>query len=469
METLLVVGHGGREHAIARKLLASPRVARVYCAPGNAGMVRDGIELAPLDIMDFPAIARFCREHDVAWVFVGSEDPLAAGIVDYLREARIPAVGPTAAAARIEASKSFAKRIMAARRVPTARSRTFSSFDAALAFARAHDFSTPFVVKADGLAAGKGVTIAADATTAQNALAAIFSTTPTATSPVSSTSRVVAEHCADSAGLAEAADQATASAGAEDGTEAEASTRVVVEEYLEGQEFSLFHLVGPRSMVRLGVSQDHKRAFTGDRGPNTGGMGAYTPVPQISEAVIARAEREIVAPVLAEMRAQGCPFTGMLYSGLMLTAQGPKVIEFNCRFGDPETQVLLEQMDSDLAEVVERVAAEETPEIRWRNGFTVGIMAAADGYPGTPLRGFPLGDLPNLEAPAAGAPTGGVHVYFSGVAAGPDGYTADGGRLFMAVCHSADLRAARDRALGYLDGLKLEHVFYHRDIAARAL
>lgn len=436
METLLVVGHGGREHAIARKLLASPRVARVYCAPGNAGMVRDGIELAPLDIMDFPAIARFCREHDVAWVFVGSEDPLAAGIVDYLREARIPAVGPTAAAARIEASKSFAKRIMAAHRVPTARSRTFSSFDAALAFAHAHDFSTPLVVKADGLAAGKGVTIAADFTAAQSALAAIFSTTPTATGT-----------------------------GAED----EASTRVVVEEYLEGQEFSLFHLVGPRSMVRLGVSQDHKRAFTGDRGPNTGGMGAYTPVPQISEAVIARAEREIVAPVLEEMRAQGCPFTGVLYSGLMLTTQGPRVIEFNCRFGDPETQVLLEQMDSDLAEVVERVAAGEKSEIRWRSGFTVGIMAAADGYPGAPLRGFPLGDLPNLEAPAAGAPAGGVHVYFSGVAAGPDGYTADGGRLFMAVCHGTDLRAARDRALAYLDGLKLEHVFYRRDIATRAL
>ena len=320
---VLVIGSGAREHAIAYTLLKGASVEEVTVAPGNPGMELDGIRTLSLNSSNQAALIDFVRNNDYDWVFVGPEVPLIEGIVDALAAAGIEAFGPSKAAAQIEGSKDFAKRLMERHNIPTAAYRTFDDLRSATDYVNEH--GAPIVVKADGLAAGKGVTVAMDVETALAALNDIF------------------------------VDHRFGSAGA----------RVVIEDYLEGQEFSLMSFVNGTEFWPMPISQDHKRAYDNDEGPNTGGMGAYSPVPQISQDVVDEALETIVKPTVEAMAAEGTPFVGILYAGLIATADGPKVIEFNARFGDPETEVILPRLHSDLGQAIQAMLDGEAPEFTW--------------------------------------------------------------------------------------------------------
>ena len=320
---VLVIGSGAREHAIAHALLRGGSVDEVTVAPGNPGMELDGIRTQRINPSNHAAMIDFVKDNEYDWVFVGPEVPLIEGIVDDFEQAGIKAFGPTKAAAQIEGSKDFAKRLMARHNIPTAQYRTFDELEPAEAYVREH--GAPIVIKADGLAAGKGVTVAMDETTALHALEDIF------------------------------VDHRFGSAGA----------KVVIEDFLEGQEFSLMSFVHGTDFWPMPISQDHKRAYDNDEGPNTGGMGAYSPVPQIGQDVVDAAIETIVRPTVEAMAAEGTPFTGILYAGLIATADGPKVIEFNARFGDPETEVVLPKLTSDLAAGVDAILNGGVPEFTW--------------------------------------------------------------------------------------------------------
>ena len=418
---VLVIGSGAREHAIAHALLSGNSVSEVTVAPGNPGMRLDGINTTQLDPSNHAALIDFVKDNQVDWVFVGPEVPLIQGIVDDFEANGIKAFGPNKAAAQIEGSKDFAKQLMERHGIPTAKYRTFDELATAEAYVRDH--GAPIVVKADGLAAGKGVTVAMDLDTALKALEDIF------------------------------VDHRFGAAGA----------KVVIEDYLEGQEFSLMSFVNGTKFWPMPISQDHKRAFDGDKGPNTGGMGAYSPVPQISQDVVDTAIETIVRPTVQAMADEGTPFTGILYAGLIATADGPKVIEFNARFGDPETEVVLPRLTSDFGEGINAILNNETPTFMWEddNKTTLGVVLASNGYPTNVVKGAAIPEIPVDES---------SHVYYAGVTTDADGkLVANSGRVLLLETTADDIRSAQDKIYGVLDKLDTTGMFYRHDIGAKAL
>lgn len=417
---VLVIGSGAREHAIAHALMRGGSVEEVTVAPGNPGMDLDGIRTTKISPSNHAALIDFVKDNKYDWVFVGPEVPLMEGIVDAFAEVGIKAFGPTKAAAQIEGSKDFAKRLMARHGIPTAQYRTFDELESAQAYVREH--GAPIVVKADGLAAGKGVTVAMDVQTALDALEDIF------------------------------IDHRFGSAGA----------KVVIEDFLEGQEFSLMSFVNGTDFWPMPISQDHKRAYDNDEGPNTGGMGAYSPVPQIGRDVVDTAIETIVRPTVEAMATQGTPFTGVLYAGLIATADGPKVIEFNARFGDPETEVVLPKLTSDFGAAINAILNGGTPEFTWdEERATLGVVLAADGYPTHVIKGASVPSIPVDED---------THVYYAGVSADEHGgLAASSGRVLLVETTADDIKAAQDKVYGILDGLTTAGMFYRHDIGAKAL
>ncbi len=419
---ILVVGSGGREHALCWAIAASPLCDALICAPGNAG-IAEVADCRPVKAEDLDGIVALARAERIDFAVIGPEAPLVAGLVDRLEAAGIKAFGPDAAAARLEGSKAFAKDFMARHGVPTAAYARFTD----LAAARAHveAMGAPIVVKADGLAAGKGVTVAM---TTQEALAALD---------------------------AAMADGAFGAAGAE----------VVVEAFMEGEEASFHVLVDGRNAVPLAGAQDHKRAYDGDRGPNTGGMGSYSPAPVLTPAVEAAVMERIVRPVVAGMAAEGHPFRGVLYVGLMITAEGPKVVEFNVRFGDPECQVMLARLSSDLlpALIAARDGVLDHFDLRWQAATAVCVVLAAEGYPAAPRRGT---EIRGLERAAAVEE---VVLFHAGTRAEGGRILADGGRVLGVTALGPDIRAARERAYRAVDAIDWPEGFCRRDIGWRAL
>lgn len=419
-DRILVIGSGAREHTIGATLLAGRSVDEVFCAPGNPGMVLDGIRLADLNPADPAAVVDFVHRNTIDWVFVGPEQPLIDGLVDQLTAAGIPAFGPTKAAARIEGSKDFAKALMRRHGIPTAAYATFDNLESARQHVRAH--GAPIVIKADGLAAGKGVTVALSLDQALEALEQIF------------------------------VDRRFGQAGA----------RVVIEEYMSGQECSLMCFVSGDRVWPMPLAQDHKPAYDGDKGPNTGGMGAYSPLPQFGPDLAATALETIVRPTVRAMVEEGTPFTGILYAGLMVTDQGPKVVEFNARMGDPETEVVLPLLTSDLAAGIRTLMDGREPNFTWRQDRSeICVVLAADGYPGYPEKG--------ARVPLIG-PGKDLQAYYAGVAGSvQDGLTASSGRTAVVRAGAPDLRMAQERIYTLLDGLDTTGLFYRHDIGHKAL
>ena len=420
---ILLIGSGGREHALAWKLAASPLVDRLYCAPGNAGIAREA-ECVALDSTDHAAVAAFCKANAVEFVVVGPEVPLVAGIVDDLEAAGIKAFGPTRAAARLEGSKGFTKDLCRANNIPTAAYERFSALAPAKDYVRRK--GAPIVVKADGLAAGKGVVVAATVGEADATLDMIFG----------------------------------GASGKADG-----QAEVVIEEFLDGEEASFFVLTDGENAVPLATAQDHKRAFDGDQGPNTGGMGAYSPAPVMTPAMEQRALDEIVMPTLRAMKAMGSPYKGVLYAGLMITDTGPKLIEYNVRFGDPECQVLMLRLMSDLlpALLAARDGVLKNFALRWYPQVALAVVMAAKGYPGSYVRGTPIGGLDEAGAIED------VEIFHAGTRADGRRILADGGRV-LNVCALGDtVAAAQARAYRAVDRIVWPEGFCRRDIGRRAI
>jgi phosphoribosylamine--glycine ligase len=416
---ILLLGSGGREHALAWKMAASPLADRVYCAPGNAGIARDA-ECVVLDLRDHSAIIGFCRTNAVDFVVVGPEAPLVAGLVDDLEAAGIKTFGPSRAAARLEGSKGFTKDLCRAHNIPTADYRRFS--DAAASRDCVRRMGAPIVVKADGLAAGKGVVVAATLAEAEAAIDRVFGSALTA-----------------------------------DGG-------VVIEEFLVGQEASFFVLADGENAVPLATAQDYKRAFDGDRGPNTGGMGAVSPAPVMTPALEKRALDEIVLPTLAAMKAMGAPYKGVLYAGLMITASGPKLIEYNVRFGDPECQALMLRLMSDLlpALIAARDGVLKNFALRWYAGAAVAVVMAAKGYPENYATGSVIGGLDEAEK------VEGVEIFRAGTRREDGRIVTDGGRV-LDVCALGDTaEEARQRAYAAVDRIVWPDGFCRRDIGLPA-
>lgn len=411
---VLVIGSGGREHAIAKQFNEAPSVQKVFVAPGNDGMKNDA-EVVAIDAMDFAALAAFAKENDVALTFVGPEQPLAAGIVDYFQAQGLTIFGPSKAAAQIEGSKSYAKEIMNKYNIPTAVHETFT--EAAPAIAYIKEQGAPIVIKADGLAAGKGVIVAM---TEQEAIEAVE----------------------DMIGNQRFGDS---------------SSRVVIEEFLDGEEFSFMSFVHKGQIYPMVIAQDHKRAYDGDKGPNTGGMGAYSPVPQIPQDVVSDAYIKIVEPTVKAMEEEGVSFTGILYAGLILTNKGPKVIEFNARFGDPETQVVLPRMASDFGLFMKALMEEKYFDLQWHDEAMLGVVVAAEGYPGDVEKGNPLPELSDIELP----------VYHAGTKQVDDQFVGNGGRVLLVAAKANDLKAAQEKVYAELAKKDWDKFFFRNDIGWR--
>ncbi len=421
---VLLIGGGGREHALAWKIAQSPELTALYATPGNAG-IAEVAELVPLDVQNHEAVAAFCREHRIDLVVVGPEAPLVAGLADDLQgKTGVPVFGPSAAAARLEGSKGFTKDLCAAHGIPTARYRRFSECEDALAYL--HDHPTPIVVKADGLAAGKGVIIAETRAEAERAVQDMFA-----------------------------------------GAFGQAGREVVIEEYLEGEEASFFALVSGESVLPLAGAQDHKRAFDGDKGPNTGGMGAYSPAPVLGEDMVQRVMREIMEPTARAMAARGAPYRGVLYAGLMITAEGPKLIEFNVRFGDPECQVLMPRLADDLLPLLMATAEgrlDTVPAPRWHEKAALTVVLATRGYPGAYEKGSVIRGLERLVGWED------LVVFHAGTKRAADGeLRAVGGRVLNVTGIAPDIRAARERAYAAIAEIDWPEGFYRTDIGWRAL
>ncbi|MBN8231840.1 phosphoribosylamine--glycine ligase [Corallococcus macrosporus] len=413
---VLLLGSGGREHALAWKLAQSPRLSRLLIGPGNPGTARWGTNV-PLQADSPEAVVSLARRERVDLVVVGPEAPLVAGVADALAQVDIPCFGPVAAAARIEGSKAFAKEVMDEAGVPTAAFRVFTDAAEAEKYAVAQG---RIVVKADGLAAGKGVIVAPDANAAREAV------------------RAVAQM-------------------------GQAGQRMVLEELLEGEEVSLMALCDGERYVLLPVSQDHKRVGEGDTGPNTGGMGAYCPAPFLTPEQLTQVGEQVIAPTLAVLKKRGTPLRGVLYAGLMLTASGPKVLEFNARFGDPETQVLMMQVDEDLLPLLDACArgALEPRPLKQFPGASVGVVLAAEGYPEAPKKGA---RIEGLDAVPSNAP-----VFLAGVAKQDGALVTAGGRVLTVCARGDSLATARERALVAADAVRFEGKHFRRDIGARGL
>src|SRR6202795_4060796 len=418
---ILLLGSGGREHALAWKMASSPLADRLYCAPGNAGIAREA-ECVALDIADHGAMIAFCREHRIDLVVVGPEAPLCAGIVDDLEAAGIKAFGPTRAAARLEGSKGFTKDLCRANGIPTAAYERFRSADSGQTYLRAR--GAPIVVKADGLAAGKGVVVAQSIAEAEAAIDMMFG-----------------------GGLGEAGGE------------------VVIEEFLAGEEASFFALCDGETAIALTTAQDHKRAFDGDQGPNTGGMGAYSPAPNIDDAMSARVMAEIVTPTLRAMQAMGPPYKGVLYAGLTVTPDGPKLIEYNARFGDPETQVLMLRLMSDLvpALLASRDEQLKSFDLRWYPDPALTVVMAAKGYPGDYARGSVIEGLDDA------AKVEGVEIFHAGTKAEGPRILANGGRVLNVSAIGKTVRQAQARAYEAISRIRWPEGFYRHDIGWRAI
>ena len=417
---VLLIGSGGREHALAWKLAASPLLTKLYCAPGNPGIASEA-ECVPLDVTDHAAVAAFAKAHDVGLVVVGPEAPLVAGMADDLEAEGLRVFGPSKAAARLEGSKGFTKDLCARFGIPTGAYGRFSDAASARAYVEAQ--GAPIVVKADGLAAGKGVTVAMSIDEALAAIDACF-------------------------------DGAFGGAGAE----------VVVEEFLDGEEVSFFCLCDGTTALPFGSAQDHKRVGEGDTGPNTGGMGAYSPAPVMTPEMTERVMDEIVRPTLSGMAEMGCPFRGVLFVGLMITAKGPQLIEYNVRFGDPECQVLMMRLKDDLLPLLNGAVDGQLSHMsaRWRDEAALTVVMAARGYPGTPEKGSVIA---GLDA-AAGE---GAEIFHAGTAEKDGQLVAVGGRVLAVTALGKTVTEARDRAYQAVDRIDWPQGFCRRDIGWRAV
>ncbi|KAF1304732.1 phosphoribosylamine--glycine ligase [Enterococcus sp. JM9B] len=414
---ILVIGSGGREHAIARKLLAEKQVTAVYCAKGNPGMTKDGICLVNIPEDDHEALIDFVKKENIAWTFVGPEIPLLNGIVDDFQRAGCKIFGPTKAAAEIEGSKDFAKKLMQDNGIPTAAYQTFIELAPAVEYVK--EQGVPIVIKADGLAAGKGVVVAETLPQAIHAL-----------------EDMLARHKFGKSGA-----------------------KVVIEEFLDGEEFSLMAFVKGSEVYPMVIAQDHKRAYDGDHGPNTGGMGAYSPVPQISDALVAEAVEKVLKPAAIGMIEKNIPFQGILYAGLIATEKGPKVIEFNARFGDPETQVVLPRLSSSLFQIIDNLLNDKVPTIMWSPQTSLGVVVAAEGYPEKYQQGMPIPSILSSK----------VRVSYAGVAESENGtLQANGGRVFLVEATGSTLDEAKRKVYQTLDELPLSKMFYRHDIGEKA-
>lgn len=417
---ILVIGNGGREHTLVWKCKQSPKVTEIFCAPGNGGMeeIATCININPTD---HDELLQFAKQMEIDLTVVGPEAPLVEGIVDLFEEHDLPIFGPRKEGAMIEGSKDFAKQLMKKYGIPTADARTFIDKEEAIAYVR--EQGAPIVVKADGLAAGKGVVVARTVEEAETAI-----------------------------------NQAM-----EEKVFGEAGVKLVIEEFLEGQEISLMAFVDRYSFQPMVVSQDHKPIFDGDQGPNTGGMGAYSPVPQIPESVVQRAIDEILVPITDAFRKEGIIYRGVLYAGLMITKQGPKVIEFNARFGDPETQVVLPRLETDLVDILLAVTQDrlKEQEIKWKDEAAVCVVMTAGGYPLSYQTGDPITGLPES--------TSNPVVFHAGTKKFDQQLVTNGGRVLGVTALSPNLKQARDLAYQYVEQISFSNVHYRTDIAAKAL
>ncbi|PTM57471.1 phosphoribosylamine--glycine ligase [Desmospora activa] len=417
---VLVVGSGGREHTLVWKLKQSPQVKQLFCAPGNAGIETLATSV-PISATDVEGLVRFVAEREIDLTVIGPEASLLAGVVDALEVNGHLVFGPNREAAQVEGSKRFAKELMEAYGIPTGRYRSFTDPDAALTYIR--EQGAPIVVKADGLAAGKGVVVAQ---TLQEAEAAVH--------------HIMEERAFGDAG-----------------------TSIVVEEFLTGQEMSLMAFVDGETVIPMVPAQDHKPVFNDDQGPNTGGMGAYSPVPQIADRIVQQAVTQILEPMAKGMVQAGLTYRGVLYAGLMITPEGPKVIEFNARFGDPETQVVLPRMESDLAEVLLAVAQGRLQqiEVSWKKEAACCIVMASGGYPGSYEKGKPIQGLFTEANNAA--------IFHAGTAHTEDGIVTAGGRVLGVTAWGSDLSQARNQAYAQVKTIQFEGAHYRTDIGSRAL
>ena len=418
---LLVVGSGGREHALAWKLAQSPRVQLVYVAPGNGGTAQDE-RLRNVDITDLNELADFVEKEQIAFTLVGPETPLAAGIVNLFRSRGLKIFGPSKEAAQLESSKDFAKAFMKRHAIPTAEYETFA--DVAAAHAYLDSKGAPIVIKADGLAAGKGVVVA---TTLEEAHAAV--------DMMLSGNKL-----------------------------GDAGARVVIEEFLEGEEASFIVMVDGKHVLALASSQDHKRLLDADQGPNTGGMGAYSPAPIVTPQLHARVMREIIQPTVRGMEKEGIRFTGFLYAGLMIDAQGnPKTLEFNCRMGDPETQPIMARLKGDFSKVVEQAIAGtlDTVELEWDRRTALGVVLAAHNYPDAPRKGDRISDIPAESADSV--------TFHAGTTLKDGKLTTSGGRVLCVVGLADSVRSAQSVAYETINQISFDGMQYRRDIGYRAV
>ena len=415
---VLVVGGGGREHAICWKLAQSPKVTELYCAPGNGGIAQVA-QCVPIKATDVEAMVAWAKEHAMDFVMVAPDDPLALGMVDALEAAGIPAFGPRANAAVIEASKAFSKELMKKYHIPTAKYETFTDMDGALAYVRAQ--GAPIVVKADGLALGKGVVVAATVEEAEEAVRSMMQ-----------------DHKFGASG-----------------------STVVIEECMVGPEVTVLAFCDGEHLVPMLSSQDHKRAYDGDEGPNTGGMGAYSPLPFVTGEDERYALERIMQPVADAMCAEGCPFTGVLYGGLMKTRDGIKVIEFNARFGDPETEVVLPRLKSDIVEIFSAVADgwELEHPLEWHDFSTVGVVLASKGYPGNYAKGAVIEGLDEVD----GA------VYHMGTASKEGRIVTAGGRVAIVVCAAPTLGEALEKCNREVGKVRCGNLYHRTDIGRKAI
>ena len=418
---ILLIGSGGREHALAWKLAQSPSAAKLYAAPGNPGIAEEA-ECIALDTGDHEAVAAFCAEHDIALVVVGPEAPLVDGLGDALRARGIAVFGPDKAAAQLEGSKGFTKDLCERAGIPTAGYIRADSLEAA--WGALKRFDAPFVLKADGLAAGKGVVIAETREDAQEALREMF-----------------------------------------DGKFGSAGSEVVIEQFLTGEEASYFALTDGEAVVPFGTAQDHKRVGEGDTGPNTGGMGAYSPARVLTDELVAETLERIVFPTVRQMKKDGMPYSGVLYAGLMLTDEGVKLVEYNARFGDPECQVLMMRLQSDLVDYMlacARGTLSSLPEPEFSGDTAMTVVMAAKGYPGTPEKGGAI-DLGDAEAE-------GAKIFHAGTKRNADGgLVANGGRVLNVTATGVDTQAAREAAYAAVDAVDFPSGFVRRDIGWREL
>ncbi|MBX7491751.1 phosphoribosylamine--glycine ligase [Qipengyuania sp. 1NDW9] len=415
---ILLLGSGGREHALAWKLAQSPQCDKLWASPGNPGM-EECASLVALDSSDHAVVVKFCEDNAIGLVVIGPEVPLVEGLADSLRAAGVAAFGPSKAAAQLEGSKAFTKELCERAKIPTAKFIRCTSLEGA--WGALKKFDAPFVLKADGLAAGKGVVIAETREDAQEALSEMF-----------------------------------------DGKFGSAGSEVVIEQFLKGEEASFFALTDGETIVPLASAQDHKRVGDGDEGPNTGGMGAYSPAPVLTDALRERTMREIIEPTVRTMREEGMPYSGVLYAGLMLTKDGPQLIEYNVRFGDPECQVLMMRLESDLVELMLACAEGRLGEIdapTMSDDFALTVVMAAEGYPGTPKKG---GSITLGEAEANGA-----KVFHAGTKREGDQLVANGGRVLNVTARGSSATEAQRNAYEAVDAIDFADGFCRRDIGQR--